>query len=212
MNTWIVLRAAGIGAYVMLFMSVAWGLVATTGALGKHVSRATATSVHQFMSTAGLVLLGVHIGGLLLDSYMKFGPAQVLVPLSGTFKPVAVGFGIVGMYAMVIVLTTSWLKKHLGTKWWRRMHILAVPAFTLALIHGLFTGTDTVRPWMYWTYVATGAIVLFLVVARGLTAGLRPERGAPPAHAKPRAPVAGREPAAGREPPTAPRERQSAPV
>ena len=29
-TTWILLRAAGMGAYVMLFLSVAWGLVATT--------------------------------------------------------------------------------------------------------------------------------------------------------------------------------------
>ena len=38
MTTWIILRAAGIGAYVMLFLSVSWCLIATSGALGKRVS------------------------------------------------------------------------------------------------------------------------------------------------------------------------------
>jgi hypothetical protein len=35
MMTWVILRSAGIGAYLMVFLSVAWGLVATSGALGR---------------------------------------------------------------------------------------------------------------------------------------------------------------------------------
>jgi hypothetical protein len=34
MRTWVILRSAGIGAYLVLFLSIAWGLVATSGALG----------------------------------------------------------------------------------------------------------------------------------------------------------------------------------
>jgi hypothetical protein len=33
---------------------------------------------------------------------------------------------------------------------------------------------------MWWTYVATGLVVLFLVVVRGLTAGYRPPRASSP--------------------------------
>ena len=203
MTTWIVLRAAGIGAYVMLFLSVAWGLVATTGALGKRVSKATATTVHQLLATTGFVLLGVHLGGLLVDAFMPFGPAQILVPGRSTFKSIPVAIGIVAMYAMVFVIVSSWMRKRIGTRWWRRSHLLAVPTFILSMVHGVFTGTDTVRPVMWWTYVATGLITLFLLVVRGLTAGFRPARAAAPERARARVPVpitpAGREPA-GREP------------
>lgn len=195
MTTWIVLRAAGIGAYVMLFLSVSWGLIATTGALGKRVSKATATSVHQFMSTAGLLLLGVHIGGLLVDAFMPFGPGDVLIPGRSSFKPVPVAFGIVAMYSMVFVIVLSWLRKQIGTKWWRRSHLLAAPTFILSMIHGVFSGTDSVRPAMWWTYASTGVIVLFLVVVRGLTVGFRPPRAAPPSPARrPTAGPAAREP------------------
>ncbi len=183
MTTWIILRAAGIGAYLMLFLSVAWGLVATTGTLSKRVSKASATVVHQFMSTTGLLLLAVHIGLLLVDSFMPFHPLDLLIPMRSTFKPVAVAFGIIAMYAMVMVLVTSWTKKYMGTKWWRRLHLASAPTFTLALAHGIFAGTDTVRPWMWWMYVVTGTVVLFLVAVRGLTAGFRPERAPRPAHA-----------------------------
>ena len=178
MIAWIVLRAAGIGAYVTLFLTVVWGLVATTSVLGKRVSKASATSVHQFLATCGLFLLAIHVGGILLDSFVRFSPLDVLVPLHGTFRPVAVSFGIVAMYAMVVVLASSWARKPIGTTWWRRLHLLAVPAFTLALAHGVFAGTDSPRPWMFWTYIGTGLIALFLVIVRGLTVGFRPERAA----------------------------------
>jgi sulfoxide reductase heme-binding subunit YedZ len=178
-----ILRSAGIGAYLMMFLSVSWGLVATTALLGKRVSRASATTVHQFMATCGLFLLGIHIGGLLLDTFVPFGPKDVLIPMKATFKPIPVAFGIIAMYVMVFVIVASWLRKRLGTRLWRRTHLLAVPAFTLSMVHGLFAGTDSARPWMWSTYLLTGATVLFLVLVRGLTAGFRPERAPRPAHA-----------------------------
>lgn len=183
MTTWIILRAAGIGAYIMLFLSVAWGLTATTQPFGKRISKASATTVHQFMATAGLALLGVHIGGLLIDRFMPFGPKDLLIPGHTAYKTVPVAFGIVGMYTLVFVMVASWLRKRIGTKWWRRTHLFAVPTFTLAMVHGILAGTDTVRPLMWWMYLATGLTVFFLVVVRGLTAGLRPERTARPGHA-----------------------------
>lgn len=176
MTTWNVLRAAGIGAYVMLFLSVCWGLVATTTPFGKLVSKPTATLAHQFMSTSGLALLGVHLGGLLLDRYEPFTLRQLFVPMAATYRPVPVALGIVAMYLLVVVVVTSWLRRTIGTAWWRRTHLLAVPTFALSLAHGLLAGTDARRPAMWWTYVATALLVVFLVLVRAFTVGLRPER------------------------------------
>ncbi len=189
MTTWIVLRAAGIGAYLMLFFSVAWGLASTTSVFGKRISKASMTTVHQFTATCGLFLLAVHLGGLLVDTFTPFSIADVTIPMSTTFRPVAVTFGIAAMYLTVFVIVTSWLRKPIGTKWWRRTHLLAVPTFVLSMVHGVFAGTDTVRPAMWWTYLGTGLIVLFLLVVRGLTSGFRPERAAHPAP-RARVPVA----------------------
>jgi DMSO/TMAO reductase YedYZ heme-binding membrane subunit len=180
-TTWIVLRAAGIGAYVMLFLSVAWGLASTTSVLGKRVSKASATTIHQFTATCGLFLLALHLGGLLVDTFTPFSVADITIPMSSSFRPVAVTFGIVAMYLMVFVIVASWLRKPVGTTWWRRTHILAVPTFVLSMLHGVFAGTDSARPAMWWTYVATCLFVVFLLVVRGLTAGFRPARAARPA-------------------------------
>jgi sulfoxide reductase heme-binding subunit YedZ len=176
MTTWIILRAAGIGAYLMLFLSVAWGLVATTSPMGKAVSKASAVSIHQFMSTVAMALLGVHIAGLLLDRFVPFRLLDVVIPMHGPFRPLAVAFGMAAMYLSLVVLVSSWFRKRVGTRWWRRLHVLAAPAFTLAMVHGIFTGTDTIRPWMWWIYVVTGGTVVFLLAVRALTVGVRPAR------------------------------------
>lgn len=178
MTTWIVLRAAGIGAYVALFLSVAWGLLGTTSLVTKRVSKPAANTFHGVVAAAGFVLLLGHVAGLLVDRFVPFEIWDVTIPLRSSFRPVAVAAGILAMYGMAIVLASSWARRRMGTTWWRRLHQLAVPVFTLALLHGVFAGSDTERPWMFWLYAATGATTLFLVIVRGLTAGYRPPRPA----------------------------------
>jgi DMSO/TMAO reductase YedYZ heme-binding membrane subunit len=177
---WNALRAAGIGAYLMLWGSVAWGLVSTTSLLGKRVAKVTTIALHQALSTSGLLLLASHLGFVLLDRYVPFSALDLVVPMRSSYRPIGVTLGIGAMVVMILgVLGTSWGRKLIGTKWWRRAHTLSVPAFALALMHGLMTGTDSPRPAMFWLYVVTTAALLFLLLLRALTVGLRPARGRP---------------------------------
>lgn len=180
MTTWIILRAAGIGSYVALWLAVSWGLIASTSLVTKRVSKPTSTLFHGVVASAGLALLLVHLGGLLIDAFMPFTTLDLLVPMRTTYRPFAVALGIMSMYGMVVVLASSWIRKRLGTKAWRAIHLLSVPAFTLALAHGVFAGSDTSRPWMFAIYVVTGLITLFLVIVRGLSYGYRPPRAERP--------------------------------
>ena len=180
MNTWIILRAAGIGSYIALWLAVDWGLIASTSLVTKRVSKPTSTLFHGVVASAGLVLLVIHLGGLLLDRFMPFGVLDLLIPMRAGYRTLAVSFGVAAMYGMVIVLVSSWIRKRLGTKVWRAIHLLAIPTFTMALAHGVFAGTDSSRPWMFAIYVATGLLTLFLVIVRGLTYGFRPPRAERP--------------------------------
>lgn len=181
MNTWIILRAAGIGSYIALWLAVDWGLIATTSLVTKRVSKPTSTLFHGVVASAGLALLAIHLVGLLLDRFMPFGPLDLLIPMRAGYRALAVSFGVLAMYAMVVVLVSSWIRKRLGTKVWRAIHVLAIPTFTMALAHGVFAGTDSSRPWMFAIYVATGLLTLFLLIVRGLTYGYRPPRAERPA-------------------------------
>lgn len=171
MITWNVIRAAGIGAYVMLWASVAWGLVATTSVFGKRIPKATSVALHQAFSTTGLILLAAHLVFLLLDRFVPFGPLDLVIPMRSDYRPVGVTFGIASLFVSFLgVFATSWGRRLIGTTWWRRMHSLSVPAFTLALLHGLAAGTDTRRTVVFVMYAITAAIVFFLLILRALTA------------------------------------------
>lgn len=176
MTGWIWLRAAGVGAYVALFLSVAWGLVSTTGVITRRVSKASSNRFHASVATSGLVLLGLHLGLLLVHDHVPFDVLDLLVPVRSSYRPFGVALGIVSMYAFAVVAASSWMRSRMATRTWRSLHRLAVPAFTLALMHGVFAGTDTERPWMFALYAGTGATTLFLVLVRGLTVGHRAAR------------------------------------
>jgi sulfoxide reductase heme-binding subunit YedZ len=175
--TWNLIRAAGIGAYLMLWASVAWGLVSTTSVFGKKIPKATTIALHQAFSTSGLLLLSAHLLFILRDTFVRFTWLDLFIPFHTTYRPTGVTLGIGAMFVMILgVLSTSWGRKLIGTKWWRRTHSLSVPAFSLALMHGLMTGSDTARTGMFAMYLVTSAAILFLILVRALTAGERPKR------------------------------------
>lgn len=162
----------------MLFLSVAGGLAATTAPFGRRVAKTSAAAFHDAAGTAGLLLLAVHLGGLLVSRHVRFDVLDLVVPLRARYRPVALALGIVAMDAAAVVIAASYLRRRIGTRWWRATHLLAVPAFTAALLHGLLAGTDTARPAMWWIYVATGAAVVFLLLVRGLAARAEVRRAA----------------------------------
>jgi methionine sulfoxide reductase heme-binding subunit len=181
MITWNLIRAAGIGAYLMLWASVAWGLVSTTSVFGRKIPKATTIALHQAFSTSGLILLAAHLVFIMRDTFVRFTWLDLVLPMHSSFKPLGVAFGIGAMFVMILgVLSTSWGRKLIGTKWWRRAHSLSVPAFSLALVHGLMAGSDTARTGMFAMYLVTASAVLFLVLVRAFTSGERPKRTAMP--------------------------------
>jgi sulfoxide reductase heme-binding subunit YedZ len=169
-SIWLWLRAAGVGAYVALFLSVAWGLVATTGVVTKRVSKPASNHFHAATGAAGLALLSLHMGLLVVHDFIDFDLVDVLVPWGAPYRPVATGLGVVAMYASVGVLASSWVRRRLSTRTWRAIHLLATPAFVLALLHGVFAGSDTDQPWMLALYGVTGVTTVFLLLVRAMTA------------------------------------------
>ncbi|MCJ7832492.1 MAG: ferric reductase-like transmembrane domain-containing protein [Actinobacteria bacterium] len=170
MITWNILRAAGVGAYLTLFAAVALGLAGTTSLGVRKGAKKGTVSLHQFLSTVGLLLLAVHLGGLLVDSYMKFSVPDLLFPFQGAYKPVATAIGIVAMYGMIVILVASWVRRGISNRMWRVTHLLAIPIFSMAMLHGVFAGTDTARPGFWIMYLTTGGIVVFLTILRAFTA------------------------------------------
>ena len=132
---WYVARAGGLVAWALVVASCTWGLLHALRAFGRRPSPAWMLSTHRYLSALAIAFVAVHVVAILADSYVHFSIADVLVPLSSSWHPVAVAWGIVGMYVLVAVEVTSLVRSRLPLAVWRRFHYLSFAVFALATVH-----------------------------------------------------------------------------
>ena len=163
---WYVSRAAGVGAYLALALSVIWGLLLSTSVADAWIARARSVEVHRWISAVALMLIAIHPLVLIGDPYVRFDALDVLVPFASVYRSFAVGVGVVSAYASLVVFGSFWLRRHVGQRTWRMVHWLAFPTFALVTLHGLLAGTDTGTAWMRAVYLMANAVILWLVTYR----------------------------------------------
>ncbi len=183
---WYVARASGIVAWSLAAGAVVWGLALSTHVLGRRPRPAWLFDLHRFLGGLALVFTGVHVLAILADSYVHFGLVNVLVPLTGDWHPLAVAWGIVGLYLLLAVELTSLARGHLPRTLWRRVHYASFALFVATTAHGLTAGTDRRSPaFLIANVAACGAVAVLTAVRvtqtarpspRAATAGRRPPR------------------------------------
>jgi predicted ferric reductase len=183
---WYVARASGVVTLGLLTASVLWGLVLSTRAFRAHPRPAWVLDLHRFLAGSAVIFLAVHVGSVLADTYVHFGPVNVLVPFTGDWHPTAVAWGIIAMYLLVTVEVTSLLRSHVPARAWRATHYAAFPLLGLSILHGLTAGTDRHSLWLRCGIFVAAAAVVGLLAVRARQASRAP------AHVKVRAPRPGR--------------------
>ncbi len=163
---WAVSRASGLVAFAVLSASVIMGLLISTKASDGLLSRPFVFDMHQFLSVASLVLIGVHAGSLLFDGFLGFTSLGVLVPFVSPYRPVAISVGIIAAWLCAITTASFWMRARIGQKRWRTLHYATFLAYAGGLWHGLAAGTDTQLPLVYWGYILSLAVVTALTVLR----------------------------------------------
>jgi hypothetical protein len=103
---WYLSRAAGMTAYLLLSATTLLGLAVSTRIADRVIARPTVFGLHEYLAWLGLAATGLHLGGLLADTYLSFGVIDVAVPFAAPYRPGAVALGIVGLY-LSAVLTGS---------------------------------------------------------------------------------------------------------
>ena len=157
---WILARASGLTAYVLLTASVLAGLLVKARPFGKAVKPATATDLHRFLSMLGLGALAVHGLALVLDKAVPIPVQALIVPGIASYRPLWTGMGVVAGELMALIIASFSLRRFIGAKNWRRLHYATYATFAAATAHGVMSGTDTSRPWALGLYVgALGAVV-----------------------------------------------------
>lgn len=174
---WYLARAGGLVGWGLLSASMLWGLLLATRLFGNRPRPAWTLSLHRFLGGLALLFTAIHVGGLVADSYVHFGPAQILVPLASAWHPVAVAWGVIAFYFLLAIEGTSLMMRRLSNRAWRRVHRSSVILFTFATIHGVSAGTDTAGQIARVGAIATAGTVLFLWLLRVLTGKGHAKRG-----------------------------------
>ena len=188
---WYVTRAAGLTSYILLWLSMVWGMAISTKILSPTIEGTYSYDFHEFLSLLGLGFVLLHVIVLAVDRYLPFTAWQMLIPFIDSYRPLWVGLGIIGFYIFLLVTLTFYMRQTIGPQAFRSIHVLSLLGYLGATLHGLFAGTDSALPITKLIYAGTFLVVVFLTVywlaIRGLnrkpataTASLPASRSYPP--------------------------------
>ncbi len=167
---WYLTRGTGVVTLVLLTLTVALGVANRKRLESARVPRFVIDAVHRNAALLAVTFLCVHIATTLLDNYVKIDLINVVLPFSGSYKPLWLGLGAIAFDLLIAVTLTSMLRRRLGYRAWRATHWLAYLSWPVALVHGIGIGSDRHSSWML---ALTGACVL--IVAAALVARLTQE-------------------------------------
>jgi methionine sulfoxide reductase heme-binding subunit len=150
---WLMARAFGLTAYVMLTLSVLVGLVLRARPF-RSLKPAAVTDLHRTLALLGLGSLVGHAVALVLDTTVQVSIPALFVPGLISYRPIWTSIGVLTAELMVVVYASFSQRKRIGAKNWRRLHWATYGIFAGATAHGLASGTDSSRPWAFAMYVA----------------------------------------------------------
>lgn len=168
---WHLSRASGIVTWGFLIASALWGILLTTRVLKPYDRPAWLLDLHSWLGTITLFGTALHLAALVGDTYVHFGTSDLFVPFATSWKPLAVAWGIIGMYLLVAVQLSSWAMKKIPKALWRTLHLLSYALFVTVSIHAFSAGTDRANHFFQAFGVAIITVMVGATAIRVLYAG-----------------------------------------
>jgi DMSO/TMAO reductase YedYZ heme-binding membrane subunit len=184
---WYVIRGAGFTAAGLIFLLMLSGIGQATGITYRYIEPIKAWAIHKAMALALIGAITIHIGFLLIDHYVHFSLVSLFIPFISKYSNdtkflnwglggLAVTFGILAMYGVVIIVVSSlnWIDTKKST--WKQLHYLSYAVVILVFLHALYSGTDLKYGIFRLAWILGGLVILLAIVARVLRAGtMRPK-------------------------------------
>ena len=166
MAPWILGRASGICAYLLLVALVGMGLLLSHPARSRwrRPSAAVRIRAHVSLAVFTLVFLVLHIVVLATDQYAHVGWWGALLPMASAYRPLPVTMGVIAMYSGILAGVTAGFAGRWTARIWWPVHKVASISLVLALLHGVLSGADTGT--LIPLYVVTTAGILALAGSR----------------------------------------------
>lgn len=179
---WYLVRASGFVAAGLLVLLVLSGIGHVTGFTYRFFEPITAWAIHKALAFGLLLAILTHVTFLMLDQYLPFSFAQVLVPFVSVYSnkttllglnlsSIGVACGIFATYFILIIVASSlgWINSHKVT--WRYLHWLSYAVAFLVFLHALIVGTDVRYGVFRAAWIMLGVVVILAVIGRLWRAG-----------------------------------------
>ena len=160
-------RGSGLTAYLLLFISVAGGLVLSLQWIPAKY-RPAFFSYHRLFSQAALLMTLLHALTFFAAKYAAVSWLDMLVPFWAQRHTAEIGVGIIATYIMALLVVTSGqtVMKALRFENWRLVHILSYAAYWLALYHSVALAKSGNALFLNGLYPATVGLVSALTLLR----------------------------------------------
>ena len=171
---WLLARASGLTAYVLLTASVLAGLVLKSRPF-RGLKPAAVTDTHRFLALLGLGAIALHGATLLLDGTVHLTPVALLVPGASPYRPLPVGIGVLAAELMLLVYVSFALRRAIGMRNWRRLHWATYAIFAAATVTAS-RPERTRQPWAFAIYLGAIGSVTAATAWRAITPPLTQPR------------------------------------
>jgi methionine sulfoxide reductase heme-binding subunit len=165
---WLVSRASGIVAIVLISLSVVIGLAMAAKVLRRPNLKRAAARLHEHLALIALAAIAVHGLALLGDQWLKPGWRGITIPFALSYRPGFTGIGIIAGYLALLLGPSFYLRRRIGARRWRKLHRATVIVWLLSVVHALGAGSDGAKPWLRAVVLAPLAPIVFLLVVRAL--------------------------------------------
>lgn len=141
--SWYLTRSTGIVAAVLSVVALMWGLFFSSRSTGTRLRPNWWLALHNWLGGLTFAFIGLHMLTAYLDSESGLSLSDVFVP-SGEVGW-AIGWGVVSfwLFALVVLPSVARVRRRLPRTAWHAVHLLAVPATVLGLVHAFQAGSDS---------------------------------------------------------------------
>jgi predicted ferric reductase len=165
MAPWILGRATGVCAYLLLVALVVLGMTLSHPRRADHGRTAMLRMrAHIVLSLLTFALMALHIVVLATDRWAGVGWVGAALPMGAQYRPVPVTLGVIGAWVGVLAGASAAIAGRLPRRAWWPLHKVAAVSFVLIWLHGVYAGSDA-RP-LFGLYAGTGALVLMVGLGR----------------------------------------------
>lgn len=107
--------------------------------LPRRIREVSIDDLHNWTAYVALVVALVHPLLLLPDAALKYRITDLLLPVRAPHQPFWTVLGSLAFYAVVVVIITTQkvVKKRLGFRAWKNIHLISYGTALLFVVHGL---------------------------------------------------------------------------